>query len=64
MCAKFQEKLLKSLVVEARQSFQFFRENTWFLALSKYLYGILHYLTSITKSKESQSIKPKNPILY
>ena len=53
MCAKFQQKLLKSMVVGARQSFQFFRQNTWFLennrALSKFLYGILHYLISIIK---------------
>ena len=52
-CAEFQQKLLKSVVVEARQSFQFFRQNTWFLknnrSLSKSLYGTLHYLISITK---------------
>ena len=52
-CAKFQQKLLKSLVVGARQSFQFFRQNTWFLennrALFKFLCGISHYLISITK---------------
>ena len=52
-CAKFQQKLLKSLLVAARQSFQFFRQSTWFLesnrALSKFLYGILHYLISIPK---------------
>ena len=52
-CAKFQQKSLKSLVIEARQSFQFFRHNTWFLknnrALSKFLYRILHYFISITK---------------
>ena len=37
----------------ARQNFQFFRQNTWFIenkrALSKILYGILYYLISITK---------------
>ena len=41
------------MVVAARQSFQFFGQNTWFLksnrALSKFLYGIFHYLISITK---------------
>ena len=41
------------MVVGACQSFQFFGQNTWFLknnrALSKFLYGILHYLISITK---------------
>ena len=40
-------------VVVARQSFQFFIQNTWFLiniiALCKFLCGILHYLISITK---------------
>ena len=50
---KFQQKLLNFMVVEVRQSFQFFRQNTWFLendtALSKFCYGILHYLISITK---------------
>ena len=30
-CAKFQRKILKSMVVGARQSFQFFRQKTWFL---------------------------------
>ena len=37
----------------AHQSFQIFKQNTWFLknnrALSKFLYGILHYLISIIK---------------
>ena len=49
-CAKFQQKILNSVVVRARQSFKFFRQKTWFLesnrALSKFLYGILHYLLS------------------
>ena len=39
MCAKFQQKILNSMVVGARQSFHFFKQNTWFLennrALSK-----------------------------
>ena len=51
-----------SMVVGARQSFRFFRKNTYFLAnsraLSKFLYGILHYLISISKSQKNQSIKP------
>ena len=41
------------LVVVARQNFQFFRENTWFLknngASSKFLLRILYNLISITK---------------
>ena len=41
------------MVVGARHGFQFFRQTTWFLennrALSKILYGILHYLISIIK---------------
>ena len=49
---KFQQKILNSMVVGARQNFQFFRK-TWFLennwGLSKSLYGILHYLISIVK---------------
>ena len=41
------------MVVGARQSFQFFRQITWFLgmkrALFKFNYWILHYLFSIIK---------------
>ena len=41
------------MVVRARQSFQFFRQKTWFLenyrALSKFLYGVSRYLISIIK---------------
>ena len=52
-CAKFQQELGKSLAFGARQSFRFFRQNTWFLennrTLSKFLCGILHCLISITK---------------
>ena len=53
MRAKFQEKILNFRVVGARQSFKIFWQNTWFLennkAVSKFLYGILHYLISIIK---------------
>ena len=42
------------MVVGARQSFQFFRQKTWFVednrALTKFLYGASHYLISIIKS--------------
>lgn len=42
-----------TMVVEAPQSFQFFRKNTCFLenniALSNFVYGIFHYLFGITK---------------
>ena len=52
-CAKFQQKILNCRVVWAHQSFQTFRQNTWFLqnnrALSKFLHGILHYLISTIK---------------
>ena len=30
-CAKFQQKKLNSVVLGARQSFQFLRQKTWFL---------------------------------
>ena len=30
-CKKFQQKILNCRVVGARQSFQIFRQNTWFL---------------------------------
>ena len=51
------------MVVRARQSFQIFRQNTWFLknnrALPEVLYEILHYLISITKLYEkNQPLKP------
>ena len=39
--AKFLQKSLNSMVVGARQSFQFADNNR---ALSKFLYGFLHYL--------------------
>ena len=52
-CAKFQQNILNFKVVGARQSFQMFGQNTWFLknnrALSKFLYGILNYLNSFIK---------------
>ena len=41
------------MVVGARQSFQFFRQKTWFLrnnrGLPKFRYRILHNLISTTK---------------
>ena len=44
------------MVVGARQTFRFFRQKPWFLennrALSKFLYGVLHYLISIMKYYE------------
>ena len=47
-CVKFQQKILNSMVVGARQSFQCFRHNAWFpknnRALSKFLHEVLHYL--------------------
>ena len=50
----FQQKILNTVVVRARQSFQFFRQKAWFFesnrALSKFLYGLLHYLISTTES--------------
>ena len=30
-CAEFQQKILNSMTVGDRQSFQFFRKNTWYL---------------------------------
>ena len=45
------------MVVEAHQSFKFFRQNTWFLknnrAFPKFLYEILHYLVSSNHNKIS-----------
>ena len=52
-CAKFYQKIINSTIVGARQSFQFFRQVTWFLqntrALSKFKYWILHLLISTIK---------------
>ena len=49
------------MVVEARLSFQFFRQKTWFLGnnrgLSKFWYQILHNLISTTKLKKHYSVK-------
>ena len=51
------------MVVEARQSVQLFRQNIWLLesnrALSKFLYGVSHYIISIVKLEQDQFIKPK-----
>ena len=49
----FRKKILISILVGACQSFQFFKQITWFLgknrALSKFRYRILHHLISVTK---------------
>ena len=46
------------MAVGARQSFQFFKQITWFLGDNKFFrYLILHYLISITKLLENQSVK-------
>ena len=62
-CTKFQQKILNCRVVWALQSFQIVRQNTWLLKnnrpLSKFLYGILHYLISIIKLWQSQPKKKK-----
>ena len=66
---KIPNTLLQTLVsrkrvknIEACQTFQFFRQKTWFLksnrACFKFLYEISHYLISIIKSKQNQSIRP------
>ena len=51
MCAKSQQKILNFMVVGTRQSFQFFRQVTWFLgknrASPKFKYRILYNLISI-----------------
>ena len=56
-CAKFQQKIVNSTVVGARQSFQFFRQITKFLentrALSKFKYGNLHPSVSIIKLQKN-----------
>ena len=53
VCAKFQQKILKSIVVGAHQSFQFFSLKTWFLGnntgLPQFMYQILYNMISTTK---------------
>ena len=56
MCAEFQEKLVHSRLVGARKKVTWFIKNN--RALSKFWYGFLHYLISIIKIYENQSIKP------
>ena len=61
MCAKFQQKILNSNVVGARQSFQFFTQKTWFLGKNRpspqFRYRILHNLISITNLQKNQFVK-------
>ena len=56
-CAKFQQKILNSMVVGVSQSFQIFRQKTWFLeddrVLSKLLYGLSYYLVLSNHNKIS-----------
>ena len=63
--SKVSAKILTSRIAGARQSFQIFRQNTWFLksnrAMSKFLYDILHYLISIIKLNK---ISPYKTILF
>ena len=51
------------MVVESCQSFQFFRQSTWFLennkALSKFLCGILIHLV-LQNYKKNQSLNPNS----
>ena len=60
MCAKCWQKK-NFTVVGARQSFQFFRQITWFLgnnrALYKFRYRILHNSISIIKLQKNQSLE-------
>ena len=50
------------MVVGAHQSFQFFRQITWFLGknkvLPKFKYLVLHHIISIIKLQNSHSVKP------
>ena len=59
--AKFKQKKFKSRATGSCQSFQFFRQNSWFFenngALPKYSYIVFLYLTIITKLS-NQSLKP------
>ena len=65
MCAKFPLEIFNPVVVGTRQSFQFFRQNTWYLEnnrdLSKFLYGVSHYLISILKLLKISQYNPGKP---
>ena len=62
MC-KISAKITKLRLAEASQSFQFFRQITWFLGnyrvLYKFRYRILHNLLSIIKLLKNQFLKAK-----
>ena len=51
------------MVVGARESFQFFRQKTWFLennrALSKFLYEVWHYLINYCYQITIKSVHKK-----
>ena len=53
--------MCNSMGVGARQTFQFLRQNTFFLEnnrpLSKFMYGVSHYLISIIKLIKSDHKK-------
>ena len=61
-CVKFQQKILNYTVVGTCESFQFFRQITWFLenkrAFPKFKYWILHHLISIINLQNNWSVKP------
>ena len=63
ICTIFRQKAFNPTVVGALQGFKFFRQNTWFLetngALSKFLFGILHYLIRIIELQNDKHLKPK-----
>ena len=54
------------MVVRARQSLYFLRQNTWFLgknrAFSKFLYQILHLFNDHYQSLKQQSIKTNHSL--
>ena len=56
--AKFQQKILNSMVVGARQNFRFFRQITWFLgnkrALFKFKCWVLHHLIGTIKLQNNK----------
>ena len=65
-CAKFQQKKLNSMVAGARQSFQFFRQISWFLenkrGLSEFKYWVLHHLISIIKLQNHQILTTRTTL--
>ena len=68
MCAKFQQKILTSMVVGACQSFECFRKITWFLknkrALSKFKACVGYFLSNFYFSPNDNPSRTMKNVFY